>query len=469
MFALTDQPIVPTPQECPDAGGFVEFVGRVRRHAGGREVLRLEYEAHPALAVSEGDALLAEATQRFGLNVARVTHRTGLLEIGDVAVWIQVGAAHRREAFAGCEWIIDQLKLRVPIWKRETYADGDSGWVGADASPAPVGLGRDFFRRQVTLPELGEEGQAKLLAASVLIVGVGGLGSACLPSLVGSGIGRVGVVDPDRVEVSNLHRQTLYRHEDVGLSKVERAASFATRLRPGIAVEAHPVRIDEENVDTLVSSFDWVIDGTDSLTTKFLLNAACRRHGKPMVTASLHRFEGHLMTILPDGPCLNCLFPEAPLDGCVGTCAESGVLGVVPAYFGVLQAAEVIKGVTGIGEVHGHRMLTADLRTGTTSLLSRQVREGCPGCRGELATNDLNVTLAQAEGFVLVDIRDADAPPLPIEHVRMSETDLLSHPPEGTVLVCCYRGYRSQQIAQSLRELGVRAHSLIGGAEGFGL
>lgn len=132
MFKLSLDPIAPAPMDLPGAGGYVCFEGKVRNIANGREVFRLEYEAYPEMAEAEGNKLVAEAVAQFGLIAAQIVHRVGILEIGETAVVIQTASRHRREAFAGCEWLIDELKQRVPIWKRESYADGDSGWIGID-------------------------------------------------------------------------------------------------------------------------------------------------------------------------------------------------------------------------------------------------------------------------------------------------------------------------------------------------
>lgn len=473
-FSLSDQPIYPVEMSHAGAGGFVLFEGKVRDHADGRRVLRLEYEAYPELAQSEGDKLVAEAIAQFNLLDAVVIHRIGTLNIGETAVTIQTAAAHRREAFAACEWIIDQLKFRVPIWKRETYQEGDSGWVGADAAGLEPDNG--YFDRQQRLSEVGEAGQQKLLQARVLLIGVGGLGAGSLPYLVGAGIGTLGLVDDDVVDLSNLHRQVIYQSQDAGRIKVERATVFAKRLHPGVTIEAHPVRIDETNVDTLVTAYDWIVDGTDSLRVKALLNAACRRHRKPLVSASVHRFEGQLMTVMPDGPCLNCLFPDLPTDDCVGTCAETGVLGVVPGLLGVMQANEVLKGILGFGDLLSDRLLLVDLRTGETTSLCRGCRPNCPGCRGQFSIVGLDFvfdSLDSAEkalkDFQVIDIRDRDElPDLKIPHLRIPVPEFDSETIQQPFLLVCATGKRSFRLAAELRNQGVsRAYSLDGGMEGL--
>lgn len=476
MFSITSEPILAHFPADSRAGGFVTFQGRVRDHADGRSVLRLEYEAYEPLAIVEGEALLTEARERFGLVDAAVIHRVGSLVVGDIAVSIQVSAPHRREAFAGCEWIIDQLKIRVPIWKRETYTDGDSGWVGSDAAPANEEFTDAFLARQIALEEVGPDGQAKLLAARVLLVGAGGLGAASLPYLVGAGIGTIGLVDADTVDVSNLHRQVIYQAQDAGRSKVERASVFAKRLRPGVQIETYPVLVDERNVDTLVAAYDWIVDGTDSLNLKFLLNAACRRQGKPLVTASVHRFEGQILTITSGSPCLNCLFPEPPPEACVGTCAETGILGVVPGCLGILQANEVLKGILGFGELLENRLLLVDLRTGETTSLMRTARPGCPGCAGHTAMSPdtLELTSLAEAGrtlgeYTLVDIReDGMNPPLHLPHLCRPGGALEEGDFALPVVLLCSRGVRSYRLVTELRGQGrVHVYSLTGGLEGL--
>lgn len=462
MFQLSHEAIQPPTVPCPEAGGFVSFVGRVRDHAQGRRVLFLEYEAYEEMALREGERLLEQAVERFGLLRAAAIHRLGKLAVGEAAVWIEVGAAHRREAFLGCEWIIDQLKVRVPIWKRETFANGDSGWVGInDVGLAPAGLeGR--YRRQMRLPEVGHEGQDRLAAATVLVVGAGGLGCGCLPALAGAGIGTIGIADGDEVALDNLHRQLAYGVADVGRPKVERAAAFLRRLNPDVRIVEAPGYIDASTVDQLVGGYDWIVDGTDSLSVKRLLNRACKRLGKTLVTASIHRFEGHVMTVTPGGPCLECLFPEWPEEGCVGTCAESGVLGVVPAIFGQLQAAEVLKGVLGAGAGLGETMAILDLRDLRLDMIRRCRRAGCLGCQGvalpqeaPLEVRDLAEAKRLLGDFVLIDVRElGEAPPLERPHRKAPASSFDASSAPGPAVLCCASGVRSLALVRQLRALG---------------
>lgn len=460
MFQLTSSPILPPQSSAHEAGGFVTFEGRVRSQTGGRQVLRLEYEAYPEMAEREGEALAAEAVERFGLISAGIIHRVGVLDLGEMAVWIGTAAPHRRAAFAACEWLIDELKHRVPIWKKEIFADGESDWVGSSQGVKPGAVPGIDLSRLALLKEIGAEGISLLGRAKVLLVGVGGLGSGSLPHLAGSGIGVIGLCDPDRIEPSNLHRQTIYGSDEAGRLKVERAAAFARKVNPGLTVHTHVEPLSPANVDRLVSSYDWILDGTDSLEVKFLLNAACRRHAKPLVTSSIHKFEGHLLTVTPEGPCLNCLFPDPPPQGCVGTCAQEGVLGCLPGLFGTLQAAEVIKGVTGCAPLLDQEMLLFDLRTLESMKLKRSRRSGCLGCQGVLQESDLEVCssaeMLRVHGdFTLVDIRERDEQPhLVTPHLKRPLGEW-REAPKGPLLLVCASGVRSLQLALKLRGEGL--------------
>ncbi len=475
MFQLSESPITTEPLSVSRAGGFVSFEGKVRDHADGRSVMKLEYEAFAEMAIPQGEALVNEAINEFGLVAARVTHRIGCLLVGETAVVIQVAAAHRREAFAACEWIIDQLKWRVPIWQKEHFAEGDSGWVGAESAPPRRAESQEFLRRQTKLPFIGDQGQKRLAAGKVLLVGAGGLGSTCLPYLVGAGVGTIGIVDHDHVEESNLHRQILYNTQEIGRSKAERAAAFAKKLNPSVAVRFWPESVTRQNVDSLVEQYDWIVDGTDSLSAKFLLNDACRRHGRHLVTASVHQMEGHVMTVSPDGPCLQCIFPIVPPEASVATCEESGVLGVVPGLLGVLQANEVIKGLLGLPGTLTHELLLWNLQSGETSKIRRAHRHACPVCCGSTASDsgdDLEIgSLKDARdrfgSFDLIDIREVDeVPPCPANHQRMPSSQLQNFRAAGPTILVCATGVRSYRLAAELRSRGeIEVYSLRGGLD----
>ena len=219
---------------------------------------------------------------------------------------------------------------------------------------------RARYQRHLTLAEIGVAGQEKLRAARVLVVGAGGLGSPAALYLAAAGCGTVGLVDCDRVELSNLQRQVLFDSSDLARSKAEAGRERLTSLNPEIRVVAHALELKAANVRAVFKDYDLVLDGTDRLATRYLVNDACVILGLPLVSAAIHRFEGQVMTYVPGrGPCYRCIFPQAP-EGVVPNCAQAGVLGVLPGVLGTLQATEAIKLITGVGEPLLGRLLTYD-------------------------------------------------------------------------------------------------------------
>ncbi|MHB1870262.1 MAG: molybdopterin-synthase adenylyltransferase MoeB [Steroidobacteraceae bacterium] len=243
---------------------------------------------------------------------------------------------------------------------------------------------RARYQRQLNLPEIGLSGQQRLKAARVLVVGTGGLGCPAALYLAAAGIGTLGLVDFDHVELSNLQRQVLFASADVGRLKVEVARERLLALNPDIEVRAHAVTLSADNVRQIIGAYDIVLDGSDRLSTRYLVNDACVLLGKPLVTAAIHRFEGQAMTYIPGkGPCYRCLFPSVP-EGAVASCADAGVLGVLPGVLGVLQASEALKVASGAGEPLIGRLLTYDALTVTFAELPVSRRSDCRVC-GEQA------------------------------------------------------------------------------------
>lgn len=219
---------------------------------------------------------------------------------------------------------------------------------------------RARYQRHLSLGEIGAAGQEKLKAARVVIVGAGGLGSPAALYLAAAGCGTLGLVDFDRVDVSNLQRQVLFDTAGLGQPKAEAGRARLAALNPEIRVVAHALELKAANVRTVLADYDLVIDGSDRLSTRYLVNDACVLLGRPLISAAIHRFEGQLLTYVPGrGPCYRCLFPQAA-DGVVANCAEAGVLGVLPGVLGTLEATEAIKLITGIGTPLVGRLLTYD-------------------------------------------------------------------------------------------------------------
>lgn len=220
---------------------------------------------------------------------------------------------------------------------------------------------RKIYRRNLLLPEIGEQGQARLLASSVLIVGLGGLGSPALYYLASSGVGRIGLLDGDRVDLSNLQRQILYGHPDLGREKAPAAAERIRALRPDLRIDLHTARLDETNAADLIAPYDFVIEATDSFESKFLVNDACVRQQKPFSHAGVLRGYGQALTVVPGkGPCFRCVFGKPPDPGAVEDAADAGVLATLPGVFGAIQATEAIKVLLGCGRPLVGRLLTWD-------------------------------------------------------------------------------------------------------------
>jgi molybdopterin/thiamine biosynthesis adenylyltransferase/rhodanese-related sulfurtransferase len=217
------------------------------------------------------------------------------------------------------------------------------------------------YSRHLALREIGVAGQEKLKAAKVLVIGAGGLGSPSILYLAAAGVGTIGIVDFDQVDISNLQRQVLFDTASVAKPKATVARERLRALNPDINVIAHQIELRAANVREIFENYDIILDGTDRFATRYLTNDACVILKKPLVSAAIHRFEGQAMTYVPQrGPCYRCLFAEPPADGLVPNCAEAGVLGVLPGVLGTIQATEAIKLITGIGEPLIGRLLTYD-------------------------------------------------------------------------------------------------------------
>lgn len=246
------------------------------------------------------------------------------------------------------------------------------------------------YARHLILPEVGMEGQQKLKAARVLCVGAGGLGSPLALYLAAAGVGTLGLVDFDAVEASNLQRQILHSTPDIGRSKLDSAAEKLTALNPAVNIVKHPARLTSSNALQMVGGYDIVADGTDNFPTRYLVNDACVLAGKPNVYASIFRFEGQATVFAtPDGPCYRCLYPQPPPPGTVPSCAEGGVLGILPGLLGVIQATETIKLILGIGQPLIARLLLVDALAMRFRELKLRNNPDCPVCGAHPSVTEL--------------------------------------------------------------------------------
>ena len=502
----------------PASGGYASFEGWVRDLNEGRAVKHLEYEAYEALARKEGQRIVEEAITRFGVRGARCVHRIGDLGLGELAVWVGVAAPHRGEAFAACRHIIDEIKHRVPIWKKEHYTDGDSGWVNCERCAAPTVDGHHSgseqghhhdhqpapltapvsphdspvpdYSRQIVLASVGVDGQKKIRAARVLVIGAGGLGVPVLSYLAGAGVGVLGVMDSDPLEASNLHRQTLYSLQDVGRPKALLAAERLRALNPDVDVRPSVQRADASTLPTLAAGFDVLVDCSDNFRTRFLVNDVTVTLNKTAVIASVYQYEGQIQVIQPGSACLRCVWPTATRDGLVGNCAEAGVLGPVPGVLGAMQALEVMKVLLGTRSPAENAVVLFDLQTLQTRRLKASRSADCPThCsgndlaeakptdRGILENGPLIDSLdrARALGLAIIDLRDEQEvtqEPLWVLHrhiplVRLLDDSSVLDQSTGYLLVCT-KGLRSSAAVSTLRERGHgNVYSLVGGIAGL--
>ena len=354
------------------------------------------------------------------------------------------------------------------------------------------------YARHLTLPEVGGAGQERLARARVLLVGAGGLGSPAALYLAAAGVGTLGIVDGDAVELSNLQRQILHGTGAVGRPKTDSARERLHDLNPGVEVELHPVRLTSENALEILGGYELTIDGSDNFPTRYLVNDASVLLGKPYIYGSIFRFDGQVSVFAaPGGPCYRCLFAEAPPPDLVPNCAEAGVLGVLPGLVGSLQALEAIKWILGEGESLVGRLLLVDaLRVrfrelsvardpacavcGDQPTVTRLIDYeeycgvgGAEGHAGEIAVADLAQMLAGPVAPAVLDVREpweweiARIPgsrlvPLGELPGRIAELD-----PRAEIVTVCHKGKRSLMAQQLLQGAGFHARSLAGGIDAW--
>jgi sulfur-carrier protein adenylyltransferase/sulfurtransferase len=353
---------------------------------------------------------------------------------------------------------------------------------------------RQRYARHLALPEIGLAGQQRLAAASVLVIGAGGLGCPAALYLAAAGVGTLGLVDHDSVELSNLQRQVLFTSAEVGAGKAEAARAHLAALNPGINVVAHATRLDAANVEALLRDYDVVVDGTDRLAVRYLINDACVLLHKPLVSAAIHRFEGQAMTYVPDaGPCYRCLYPQSS-EGLVPNCAEAGVLGVLPGVMGSLQATEVIKILLGIGEPLVGRLLVYDALSLSFEEFRFQRRDDCAVCGShptitsvrvheespvpmvsEFTPRQLAAALKQpgGESLLLIDVREPHewaAGRLPGSvHIPLATLPqrLGEIAQDATPVFICAMGGRSMAACRFMAAQGRAAVNLAGGVQAW--
>lgn len=369
---------------------------------------------------------------------------------------------------------------------------------GADLTDAEVRR----YARHLILPEVGRQGQRRLKNARVLMVGAGGLGSPGLLYLAAAGVGTIGIIDFDVVDESNLHRQVIHGTGDIGRPKVESAAEAVARVNPLVRVVRHEERLDSATAPGIIEGYDLVVDGTDNFPTRYLVNDVCGLLGKPYVWASIFRFDGQLSVFWAGrGPCYRCLFPTPPPPGAVPSCAEGGVLGVLPGLLGTAQANEAIKLIVGMGEPLVGRVAIHDSLRATWQQIGVRADPRCvlcgekptvtepidyvEFCAGpaaladdgplpEVSPRELAALLTSDEDFTLVDVREPHereinriegAVGIPKGLFETGEAWTLL--PDGPLILHCKSGGRSAQVLRTVTASGRDARHLAGGIDAW--
>jgi adenylyltransferase/sulfurtransferase len=358
------------------------------------------------------------------------------------------------------------------------------------------------YSRHLMLPEVGEQGQLRLRDSSVLLVGAGALGSPTALYLAAAGVGRLGIADPDVVDLTNLHRQILHGSSSVGRTKLESATARLHETNPHVVVEPHPLRLTPDNALDIISRYDVVIDGSDNFPTRFLTNDAAFLLRKPLVHGAIHRFEGQSAVFAPHlgGPCYRCLLPELPAPGSVPSCAEAGVLGVLPGIIGSISAMEAIKLLLGIGTPPLGRLTVYDALNSRFRSLSIDRDSRCSLCgdsptlttidnpqtraadccasrSAELASitvDALASRLAQGFGGLLLDVREPGEHAIArIEGAKLVPLATLADqldawPKDREILVHCKSGARSAKACRLLLDHGfIRVLNVEGGIDAW--
>ena len=348
----------------------------------------------------------------------------------------------------------------------------------------------DRYSRQLVLPQFGPEAQQQLQQAKVLVIGAGGLGVPVLQYLAGMGVGTIGIMDGDAVHLTNLHRQVLYTEADIHLPKAQVAAQKLTALNSSIAVQTFPQQLSPENALATIEPFDLVVDATDNFPARYLINDACVMLKKPFVYGAVHQYEGQVSVFnFNGGPTYRCLFPNMPSANEIPDCNTGGVLGVAPGIVGCYMALEVVKVLTGIGELLSGKLLSLDLLNSTqytmklkASLQNQQIAHlqesyDVAACTTVplLSPKELQDWLESGKPFTLLDLRDEDD--FEDEHIegaqffttRLLEQKADSLPKQNPVVVMCYRGHRSGQAVQYLQEKypTLPLHHLAAGMDGW--
>ena len=353
------------------------------------------------------------------------------------------------------------------------------------------------YARQLNLKQFGEAGQLKLKAASVLCIGMGGLGCPASLYLAAAGVGRLGLIDGDVVDLSNIHRQILFTDQDIGLPKSGVAAKRLSQVNPHVSIQSYHQFLDEKNAAKLFSEYDLIVDCSDNFDTKYLVNDTCARLGKPFVYTSIYQFEGQCAIFnAPGKPCLRCIYPIHPEPGLVANCCENGVLGATAGWFGLMQAMEALKYIAGVGESLSGYLFTANLLTNDFHKFKITKLAECTACNPlhftnpkpraikscdtkllfddstDITSSELSQLLKQND-VVLLDVRETwEYILFNIGGVNIPLAQLVEHLQElkyyRQIIITCQSGMRSRKAYSLLQEAGFKnIKNLYGGLNGY--
>ncbi|MCU0431076.1 MAG: HesA/MoeB/ThiF family protein [Cytophagaceae bacterium] len=330
------------------------------------------------------------------------------------------------------------------------------------------------YQRQVNLPGFGVEAQARLQASSVLVVGAGGLGAPVLLYLAAAGIGKLGILEGDQVEESNLHRQILFKNHHIGQSKAEVAFNELVALNPDISIHVYPHFLNADNALSIIAAYDVIVDATDNMKSRYLINDACVIQGKPFVYGAIHQWEGQVGVFnYLQGPTYRCLFPNVSSEELIQNCSEAGVLGVLPGIIGSMQASEVIKICAGLGDVLNGILLTYDLKTNHQWKFKIPVQDknrqltslgsytsSCDAVQA-LSFEEVASLLASGISPCWIDLREEEEKDVVLSNVQalpwsIFSANLSQIPLEEKLLLFCKSGKRSRLAAQVLMDRGFR-------------
>ncbi len=450
----------------------------------------MEIGIPPALqALCRGEAVLSAQGETLGAALSSLTAEhprlvERILSGGRLAMDVDAFAGGRDLRLRGGLRAITAPDQEVQLRLREARLSASS---------------TERYTRQIILPEVGIEGQARLRDARVVVIGAGGLGAPALTYLAAAGVGHLGIVDGDWVERTNLHRQPLHRDQDVGNGKAESAQRALLELNPEVEVSIHPVFLTAENALGILTGYDLIVNGSDNFPTRYLVNDAAAILALPWIDASILRFEGQVAVYLPGGGCYRCLFPSPPPPGSVPSCAEAGVIGALAGQVGSIQALEAVKLILGAGESLAGRLMVVDALLARSHSFPIARDPGCPVCgdhptqRGlidyeafcgaplpggastaasELAPEEAGRLLG-SQVVQWLDVRPPAAGPratipgaifVPLEEIAAGDLPL---DPQREVLVFCDIGRRSQIAADLLTQRGFKARSLASGLVGW--